>query len=332
MTHSTSDRREQARGNGVAQAGQFGHQSHSAPGAFDNTWWGQEPEPEEAVASVYIDVNVRRFGLPSNRHRKEQSYVTPGVLNVEVPIVDRAEVLAAATITDRHGKTRALLIRGGQLFESTGRDLDDELPSGHGLRQPGWGDPKDGPPLIEEDRIDALQQEAANEWIVVDGVVHLPVEEPVLIAQSWGVQLEDARYARAVDERGFISDDTVFTLDEWEQAKAASVASQRTYEDGSRDVDEGIAFEAGDGLAGFSSKYRRPPKLDYDAWPQHDWKDRNEVYPRELAKMRSGIVQVPDAVSRVDDGLGGTRAVIDWTLFSKQQERDYGHLVEYSGE
>lgn len=32
---TSDDRREQARGNGVGQAGQFGHQQHSAPAAFD---------------------------------------------------------------------------------------------------------------------------------------------------------------------------------------------------------------------------------------------------------------------------------------------------------
>ncbi|MBF4549358.1 hypothetical protein [Pseudoclavibacter sp. VKM Ac-2888] len=32
---TADDRREQARGNGVGQAGQFGHQQHSAPAAFD---------------------------------------------------------------------------------------------------------------------------------------------------------------------------------------------------------------------------------------------------------------------------------------------------------
>ena len=333
MTTHADLRREQARGSGVAQAGQFGHQSHSAPGAFDNTWWGQEPEPEEAVFSASIDVSVRRFGLPSNRHRKEQRYSTPGVLNIEVLVVDQADVPAAATITDRNGKTRALRIHGGRLYETTGRNLDDELRSGHGLREPGWGEPKDAPPSIEEDRIEALQQEAANDWIVVDGVVHLPVDEPVLIAQPWGVHLEDARYARTVDERGFITDDTVFTLDEWEQAKAAAMAAQRTYDDGSRTVDTGISFEVGEGLAGIQTKYRRPPKLDYDGWPHYDrWEDRHAVNARELGKMRAGIAGVPGAVSRVDDGLGGTRAVIDWTLFSEDQERDYGHLVENSGE
>ena len=59
MTQSTTAQREQARGNGVAQAGQFGHQAHSAPGAFDNTWWGQDEELGDAVAVASIDVSPR---------------------------------------------------------------------------------------------------------------------------------------------------------------------------------------------------------------------------------------------------------------------------------
>lgn len=333
MTQSTTARREQARGNGVAQAGQFGHQAHTAPSAFDNTWWGQEAEPEEAVVAASIDVSVRRFGLPSNRHRKEQSYSTPGVLNVEVPIVDRADVPTVATITDRQGKTRSLLIHDGNLIESNGKSVEEAVRANPRVREPGWGQDESDLPSIDEEDLEALQQDAADRWIVLDGVVHRHVAEPVLIAQAWGVQLESGVYAGAVDERGFITDDTVFTLDEWDQAKVTAEASRRTYDDGSRTADEGIAFEVGEGLAGFQTKYRRPPALDYDAWPRYDrWEDRHEVHVRELTKMRRGIASVPDAVSRVDDGLGGTRAVIDWSKFSEQQEKDYRHLVENSGE
>ncbi|MBF4459425.1 hypothetical protein [Pseudoclavibacter sp. VKM Ac-2867] len=334
MTNQTDARREQARGNGVVQAGQFGHQAHSAPGAFDNSWWGQEEEePADTIAATSIDVSVRRFGLPSSRHWKEQSYSTPGVLSVEVPIVERADVPAVATITDRHGKTRSLLIHDGNLIESTGKTLEEAVLADSRVRERSWGQDESDPPSIDKEHLEALQQDTADRWMVVDGLVHRPVEEPVLVAQSWGVQLESARYARAVDERGFITGDTVFTLDEWDQAKGAAEVSRRTYDDGSRTADEGIAFEAGEALAGFQTKYRRPPALDYDAWPHYDrWADRHEIHVRELARMRRGIASVPDAVSRVDDGLGGTRVVIDWSKFSEQQEQDYRRLVEYSGE
>ncbi|MBF4549349.1 hypothetical protein [Pseudoclavibacter sp. VKM Ac-2888] len=333
MTNQTDARREQARGNGVAQAGQFGHQAHSAPGAFDNNWWGQEEAPADTIAATSIDVSVRRFGLPSTRHRKEQSYSTPGVLSVEVPIVERADVPAVATITDRHGKTRSLLIHDGNLIESTGKSLEEAVLADSRVRERSWGQDESDPPSIDEEHLEALQQDAADRWIIVDGIVHRHIDEPVLIAQPWGVQLESARYARAVDDRGFITGDTVFTLDEWDQAKATAEASRRTYEDGSRTADEGIAFEVGEALAGFQTKYRRPPALVYDAWPRYDrWEDRHEVHARELAKMRSGIASVPGAVSRVDDGLGGTRAVIDWSKFSEQQEQDYKRLVKNSDE
>lgn len=49
MTSTADARREQARGNGVGQAGQFGHQAHTAPGAFDP---GSTAAPAEAPKSV----------------------------------------------------------------------------------------------------------------------------------------------------------------------------------------------------------------------------------------------------------------------------------------
>lgn len=337
MTTAADARREQARGNGVGQAGQFGHQTHSEPGAFDNTWWGQEEELAEAVASVSLDVSVRRFGLPSNRHRKEQWYETPGVLSVEIPVVAAEDAPPVLTVTPKASRPRdeevTYLLHDGELFSSTGRNPETALRHHSDVREPyRYAADDDETPQVNEDKIAEIQEEAANDWIVIDGIVHKRRTEPVLQVKSWGVELESG-YRSGVDERGFITDSGVYTLDQWEQAQQAFEASRSTYDDGSRSEDIGVALRAGDGLEEFRSGYRRPPALDYEAWPAYDrWEERNEVFPRELAKMRSGIAVVDGAVSRVDDGLGGTRAVIDWSLFSEQQEKDYKRLVEYSNE
>lgn len=49
MTSTADARREAARGNGVGQAGQFGHQAHSAPSAFDPGTAAPTAEPPTSV-------------------------------------------------------------------------------------------------------------------------------------------------------------------------------------------------------------------------------------------------------------------------------------------
>ena len=51
MTHISDARREAARGNGVAHAGQFGHQAHTAPGAFVDDA-AAEPIPTGTVVPI----------------------------------------------------------------------------------------------------------------------------------------------------------------------------------------------------------------------------------------------------------------------------------------
>ncbi|PPG02687.1 hypothetical protein C5E06_09545 [Pseudoclavibacter sp. RFBI5] len=56
MSNHADTRREQARGNGVAHAGQFGHQAHTAPGAFTDSIEPLEP------AGIAVPIDALREG------------------------------------------------------------------------------------------------------------------------------------------------------------------------------------------------------------------------------------------------------------------------------
>lgn len=332
MTNQTDARREQARGNGVAQAGQFGHQAHSAPGAFDA---GIDDTAEETqTASVALDVQLNCFGVPSSRHRNAQWFKVPGVLSVDAPIVASEDAPRVLTIAPKEGGRRqpeqTYTIYDGQLYRPTGSDLETAVRNRGDVIGPRWGEPSNSLPTVDEAGLEAIQHDIADNWIVVDGVVHERVaEEPLLVVRSWGVEVETS-YRAGIDERGFITDRDVYTLDEWERAQAAS--ERRRKRKGGDDL--GMSIDAGEGLSEFRSGYRRPPKLDYSStWPGFGERERDRSSSAaELVKMRAGMAQVPGAVTRVDDGFGGTRPSIDWNLFSARQENDYRQLARYAEE
>lgn len=326
MTNQTDTRREQARGNGVAQAGQFGHQAHSAPGAFDAGIDDTDAPPQQASAAV--EVQLRCFGVPSNRHRNAQWFTVPGVLSAEAPVVPAEEVSRAVTIIpSENGRRQAevtYLTHDGVLYTQIGADLESALRDHSKVRTPYAREDNLEQPVVDETDLPEIQKDVAENWIVVDGaVLARETDEPLLMARSWGLELETS-YRANIDERGFITDASVFTLDEWEKAQA--VAERKLKRRGGENL--GLAVDAGEGLSEFTSSYRRPPKLTYDAsssW-QIDEGSRARA-AEELGKMRAGIAKVSGAVTRVDDGFGGTQPRIDWTLFSKEQENDYKRFI-----
>lgn len=326
MTNQTDTRREQARGNGVAQAGQFGHQAHSAPGAFDAGIDDTDAPPQQASAAV--EVQLRCFGVPSNRHRNAQWFTVPGVLSAEAPVVPAEEVSRAVTITPsangRREPERTFLTHEGALYTQIGSDFESALQHHTMVRNPYGREDNQEHPVVQETDLAEIQKDVAENWIVVDGaVLAREKHEPLLMAKPWGVSLESS-YRANIDEKGFITDANVYTLTEWEKAQAASDRKRRR--NGEENI--GVCIDAGEGLAEFQTSYRRPPKLTYDMQSLRGSSDDVPVQTAaELVKMRADMAKIPGAVTRVDDGFGGTRPSIDWSLFSARQENDYRQLV-----
>lgn len=328
MSHHADARREQARGNGVAQAGQFGYQSHSAPGAFDA---GVGDASEQRAAEASIDVLVGMYGRPTSRHRKDQSYEVPGVLHVTIPVIDADDAPRAMTLTrpgDPDG-LREIVLHDGRLFTTRGRTPAEALAKHDRVRTRPWL-PQEPLPWLPEDNFALIQDEIDRDWVVIDGAVYEALPEPTLRVFNGVVNIDDHSgiSGRGSDARGFLRDPNRYRLDEYETTVAVAAAERETDE-----YDHSICLDFGPAMDEYESEYRRPPVLDYDRSRRRPAEERNpEAYAADLERMRASMAKIPGAITRVPDGFGGTRGRVDWSLFSVDQEDDYNRLIQDSEE
>lgn len=90
---TADDRREQARGHGVAHAGQFGHQQHSAPSAFDT---GDETTPLADVPTPTVWVGLTHYNARGTvTGYSDDERVDPEVIR---PILDSWTIAAVEAL------------------------------------------------------------------------------------------------------------------------------------------------------------------------------------------------------------------------------------------
>lgn len=328
------------KGGAGANRTQFGEHERLPGDAIDAT-----PTPTRQVMETVVTVGwVERDVLPSPRHRKLVNIHHKDEVTLTIDTVDGDDAPVAFTIPttkwiiDESGDTELAELMldcrvidgklyqpefGSDRYSTEPQRATQEWFNRFAQERAGWADGEDS---LELSRAEA--QKSMDEFKVIDGAVWRETGEPVYWVQTFGMGWgtgTSLSISKAPDTTRNAAGDRIFPLDQFDAAvaRAVEVAEERGDHDHARRLLESTPAQV-TGAFTPGANWTQAPKLDYTS----PWGVSDDDLPAELAHFRKQIAAIPGAVTRVDDGFGGTTPIINFAHLTDSQQSDYEKYVE----